>query len=51
MGVEQIRDHIGKFAEAGVDEFIMPDFTLGRTVEERKEGFDKFIEEVAPAFR
>ena len=50
-GVEQIREQVGKYAEAGVDEFILPDFTLGRTVGERKEGFDRFIQEVAPSFR
>jgi F420-dependent oxidoreductase-like protein len=49
--VEQMREQMAQYAEVGVDEFIVPDFTLGRTVEERKQGFDRFIEEVAPAFR
>jgi F420-dependent oxidoreductase-like protein len=49
--VEEVRDAIGRYAEAGLDEFIVPDFNLGRSVEERKEAYDRFIEDVALAFR
>lgn len=48
--VEQVRQVVGEYAEAGVDELIIPDFSLGRG--ERKQAvLDQFIEEVAPAFR
>ncbi len=44
-----IGEQIARYAEAGVDEFIVPDFTLGRSVEQRKEALDRFMQEVAPA--
>ena len=50
-GVEELRDAIGRYAEAKVDEFILPDFNLGRTIPERKEAYDRFIEDVAAPFR
>lgn len=49
--VEEIREQIGRYREAKVDEFILPDFNLGRTIPERKEAYDRFREEVASAFR
>lgn len=49
--VEEICDAIGQYRDAGLDEFIVPDFNLGRSVGERKEAFSRFIEDVAPAFR
>jgi F420-dependent oxidoreductase-like protein len=49
--VSEVRDQLAEYVEAGVDEFIMPDFNLGRSVEERKVAYDRFIEQVAPAFR
>lgn len=49
-GVDEVKRVMQEYAEAGVDEFIMPDFNLGRG--ERKLGaFDTFIEKVAPEFR
>jgi len=48
--IEQMRDTIGAYAEAGVDEFIVPDFTLG-ALDARKETMDLFINEVAAGFR
>jgi F420-dependent oxidoreductase-like protein len=48
--VEEIRDQIGRYAEAEVDEFILPDFNLGRTIPERIEAYDRFMSDVAPAF-
>jgi F420-dependent oxidoreductase-like protein len=50
-GVEEVKEQIGRYVDAKLDEFIVPDFTLGRTVPERKEAFDRFIDEVAPEFR
>jgi len=37
--------------DAGVDEFIVPDFNLGRTIPERTEAYDRFREDVAKGFR
>lgn len=45
--VEEIRQRVGEYAEAGVDELIVPGFNLGS--QERKiEVLDRFMEEVAP---
>jgi F420-dependent oxidoreductase-like protein len=49
--LEEVRDQIGRYVEAGVDEFIVPDFNLGREVARRKEGLDRFVQDVAAAFR
>jgi alkanesulfonate monooxygenase SsuD/methylene tetrahydromethanopterin reductase-like flavin-dependent oxidoreductase (luciferase family) len=47
---EQLIDTIGQWADAGLDELIIPSFTLGST-QQTKESIDQLIEEVAPAFR
>jgi alkanesulfonate monooxygenase SsuD/methylene tetrahydromethanopterin reductase-like flavin-dependent oxidoreductase (luciferase family) len=47
---ERMIDAIGAWRDAGVDEVIVPDFTLG-TGAERLERYDTIIEAVAPAFR
>lgn len=44
-------EELSKFAEAGFDEFIVPDFFLGETTEQRREGLEIFQNEVLPAFR
>lgn len=49
--VAEVQDVIGQYAEAGVDEFILPDFTLGRSVGQKQAVFDQFINEVAKPFR
>lgn len=50
--VEQMREVLSAYAEAGVDEFIVPDFNLPRGAPAEKiEWMDRFIEEVAPAVR
>ncbi|MBM3140088.1 MAG: LLM class F420-dependent oxidoreductase [Chloroflexi bacterium] len=49
--VAELQETMGRYVEAGVDELIVPDFNLGREVGQRKEAYDRFIEEVAPAFR
>ena len=50
-GVEQVKESVGQYVDAGVDELIIPDFNLGREIDQRKAAFDRFIEEVAPEFR
>ncbi|MGK2964725.1 MAG: TIGR03560 family F420-dependent LLM class oxidoreductase [Tepidiformaceae bacterium] len=48
--VSEVRDVMAQYVEAGVDEFIVPDFNLGNTPR-RQEVMDTFINEVAPSFR
>ena len=43
----QLVEQIGRYAELGVDEFILPDFTLGGTAEQRLDTFHRFHAEVA----
>ena len=47
---DQVRETIGEYARAGVDEVIIPDFNLGRGAR-RTETLDQFIAAVAPHFR
>jgi F420-dependent oxidoreductase-like protein len=49
--VEQVRDRIGIYQDLGIAELILPGFGMGASVEERRENYDRFIEDVAPAFR
>jgi alkanesulfonate monooxygenase SsuD/methylene tetrahydromethanopterin reductase-like flavin-dependent oxidoreductase (luciferase family) len=46
--VDEMREHIGAYMKAGVDEFIVPDFNLGRR---RDDVLDRFIADVASEFR
>jgi alkanesulfonate monooxygenase SsuD/methylene tetrahydromethanopterin reductase-like flavin-dependent oxidoreductase (luciferase family) len=48
--VEQLRDVVAAYAEAGVDELIVPDRTLGAGAV-KLEAMDRYIEQVAAAFR
>lgn len=47
--VEQVRAQVADYAAAGVDELIIPDFNLGGP-EERAATYDRFMQEVVPAF-
>lgn len=49
-GVEAMRDQLGAYREAGLDEFVVPDFALG-TGARRHETMDRFLVEVAGEFR
>ncbi len=44
-----LMEMMGAYAEAGVDEFIVPDFNLG-TGPQRQEMIDRFLEQVAQPF-
>ena len=46
----EVTEIIGQYAEAGADEFIVPDFTLG-SLPRRKDTCDLFINDVASSFR
>ena len=43
---EALRDRLAAYAEAGVNEFIVPDFTLGQG-EGRERALDTFLKRVA----
>jgi alkanesulfonate monooxygenase SsuD/methylene tetrahydromethanopterin reductase-like flavin-dependent oxidoreductase (luciferase family) len=45
-----VADVVAGWRDAGVDEVIVPDFTLGRGTA-RLEALDQILEQVAPAFR
>ena len=46
----ELVDVVGRYVEAGVDELIVPDFTLG-PASRAKDTYDRFLEEVAAGFR
>jgi F420-dependent oxidoreductase-like protein len=48
--LNHVKSVMKEYVDAGVDEFILPDFTLG-TGERRIETMNTFIEKVAPEFR
>jgi alkanesulfonate monooxygenase SsuD/methylene tetrahydromethanopterin reductase-like flavin-dependent oxidoreductase (luciferase family) len=46
----EVTEIVGRYVEAGADELIIPDFTLGSGTR-KKDTCDLFIQEVAAAFR
>lgn len=46
----EISDQLGEYADAGVDEFVVPDLTFG-SAERRKDLMDEFIQTVAAPFQ
>ena len=48
---DEIKQTVQAYIDAGVDELILPDFTLGANAFQRTEQMDRFIEEIAPEFR
>jgi F420-dependent oxidoreductase-like protein len=48
--VEEVRDTVRAYQEAGVHELVIPDFNLGKH-EQKLATLDRFIQEVAPALR
>jgi len=50
-GRDAILRTVQAYIDAGVDELIIPDFTLGANAFERTEQMDRFITEIAPEFR
>jgi F420-dependent oxidoreductase-like protein len=46
----EVADIVGRYRDAGADELIVPDFTLG-PMARRKETYDLFMQEVVPLFR
>ena len=48
---DEIKQTVQAYIDAGVDEIIIPDSTLGSNALQRTEQMDRFIEEIAPEFR
>jgi F420-dependent oxidoreductase-like protein len=46
----EVADIVARYRDAGADELIVPDFTLG-SMARKKDTCDLFMQEVAPAFR
>ncbi len=45
---DHIVEAIGKYAELGFDEVIVPDFTIGKDAEGRREAYERFMAEIIP---
>jgi F420-dependent oxidoreductase-like protein len=43
----QVAEVMARYGEVGLDEFIVPDHSLGRDVAEKRENMDRFVAEVA----
>ena len=46
----EIVDVVAQYAQAGLDEFALPDFTLGSSPSHRRETIERFHEEVVSTF-
>jgi F420-dependent oxidoreductase-like protein len=49
--MDEIQEVLGRYVEAGLDEFIYPLFLAGRDSEEQRDAADLFFEEAAKPFR
>lgn len=49
-GPAELTELIGTYADAGIDEFAIPDFTLGRSREERRQTLERLRAEVLTPF-
>jgi hypothetical protein len=49
--VAEVTDTLGRYVDAGVDEFIVPDFTLPPAGAQRWDIMDRFINEAAKPLR
>ncbi len=49
-GVAELQELLGSYERAGVGEFVLPDWNLGKG-DERRDVLDRFMEEVAAPFR
>lgn len=45
-----MQEVLSAYAEAGVDEFIVPDWSLGTSLEEKSDSIDRFMTDVAAPF-
>jgi len=43
----EVREVMGRYAEIGIDEFVVSDHTLGRDAGQKRENMDRFVDEVA----
>ena len=49
-GTQQLQEILGAYGEAGIGEFILPEWNLG-TGQRRRDTLDRFLAEVAAPFR
>ncbi len=49
--IDHIVEQVGRFRDAGFDELIVPDFTLGASAEERLDAYRRIHAEVVPQLR
>lgn len=45
---DRIVEAIGQYAELGFDEVIVPDFTIGKTADDRREAYEIFMADIVP---
>lgn len=45
---DRIVEAIGQYAELGFDEMIVPDFTIGKTADDRREAYERFMADIVP---
>ncbi len=43
----EVAEVMGRYAEIGMDEFVVSDHTLGRDASQKRENMDRFVDEVA----
>jgi hypothetical protein len=43
----ELADVMGRYAEVGVDEFVVSDLTLGRDAGEKRDNMERFLDAVA----
>lgn len=48
---DEVRATVQEYIDAGVHELVVPDFTIGRTVDAKREAMDRFRDEVIERFR
>jgi len=48
--VPELVDIVGQFADLGIDELIIPDFSLGKGAAERREAFEMIRSEIMPSY-
>jgi hypothetical protein len=48
--VPELVDIVGQFADLGINELIIPDFSLGKGAAERREAFEMIRSEIMPNY-
>jgi hypothetical protein len=48
---DEVAAVVQEYINAGVDEIVIPDFNLGRTIEAKQDVMDRFMKDVVQRFR